>query len=603
MANSVIGSLVSRKYQNFRGIDLYNHVANVDLTRSPDCLNVWKNYDTEESNIIQTRPGIEKIDQLSANGTVYSMMAIQYDTALVHIGTDLVLWNGFPESVIQLTVLKADMNDAPSKMINFNGVIYILDGAHFLSYDGTLNDLIGSSDAYIPTTTISRNPAGGGEWYEDINMLSPYRINTFLGDGTSTDYYLDDIGITSVEEVSVNGTVLTTGYSVDTTYGKVSFTSPPPAPVVPGQDNVKITFKKVLNDYYNIIESFSIVEMFDNRLFFSGSNTELNIVRCCELNNPLYIRDMAYYEIGNSVNQITALKVWNNLIWVLKMNRQDKDAVFYMTPEITDDGKVYTVQQGNIAQGCLVDAMNYKDTIVYLGTNGLESIAGSIQYSQSIIHKSSMVDSKMLIQEHYTDAIMEEYRGYLLIAIDNLIFLADYRQQFSGNTGREYEWYLWQFPINITMLKNFEGRLFIGDDDGNLYLMGGTNDDGEIINSYWTTPRDTLGYVNYYKTINKRGAMLILKAVPNAKIKFGAKTDKDEDYTTIKEISLKGFDFNDIDFNNMNFANENRIYEPFRLKRKKVIDVSYKIYSDELDKPFGIVGIVFQAYVGGYVKR
>jgi hypothetical protein len=53
-----VGDLMTRVYGNFRGIDLLNSANSVDLTRSPDCKNVWKSYDTVESNIIQTRPRI-----------------------------------------------------------------------------------------------------------------------------------------------------------------------------------------------------------------------------------------------------------------------------------------------------------------------------------------------------------------------------------------------------------------------------------------------------------------------------------------------------------------------------------------------------------------
>lgn len=53
---SVIGSVITKKYSNFRGIDLLNPNTAVDITRSPDCLNVWKSYNLSQSNIIQSRP-------------------------------------------------------------------------------------------------------------------------------------------------------------------------------------------------------------------------------------------------------------------------------------------------------------------------------------------------------------------------------------------------------------------------------------------------------------------------------------------------------------------------------------------------------------------
>ena len=61
MPLSVIKSIVTRKYDEFRGIDLVNNETEVIPTRSPDCLNVWKSYSLAQSNIIQTRPRNKEI--------------------------------------------------------------------------------------------------------------------------------------------------------------------------------------------------------------------------------------------------------------------------------------------------------------------------------------------------------------------------------------------------------------------------------------------------------------------------------------------------------------------------------------------------------------
>ena len=68
--------------------------------------------------------------------------------------------------------------------------------------------------------------------YQDINLLSPQRKNKFVGDGTSTDYFLDATDIDSVDEVKVNGTVLSTGYTVNTALGKITFTTAPSRPPI-----------------------------------------------------------------------------------------------------------------------------------------------------------------------------------------------------------------------------------------------------------------------------------------------------------------------------------------------------------------------------------
>ena len=79
MANATI---VSRVYGNFRGVDFRG--AETSLDRSPDCLNVWKNY--RGTNGIQTRPKEELFE--SFEETVYGIFFYKNET-IVHSGSTL----------------------------------------------------------------------------------------------------------------------------------------------------------------------------------------------------------------------------------------------------------------------------------------------------------------------------------------------------------------------------------------------------------------------------------------------------------------------------------------------------------------------------------
>ena len=50
-----MASLITRLYSNFRGVDFRGEEIN--LVRSPDALNMWKDY--KETDSIRTRPDIE----------------------------------------------------------------------------------------------------------------------------------------------------------------------------------------------------------------------------------------------------------------------------------------------------------------------------------------------------------------------------------------------------------------------------------------------------------------------------------------------------------------------------------------------------------------
>lgn len=596
-----MATLISRTYTDFRGIDLLNPANSVDLRRSPDLKNVWKSYDKTESNMVETRPGFKKLINLG-NERIYSIYVYSRDTALVHIGKKLIKWVGFPSEDISHDVIFENMNEKESVLFWFKDYVYIIDGVNYLRFDGQ-NIIDVRTIAYIPTTTISRAPSGGGDKLDDVNLLQPKRINEFVGDGTSVDYYLDSTNIDSVEEVIVNDEA-TTEYTVNLILGKITFNTAPAKPVNTGESNVKIKFSKEITDYAERILNCTITTLFDNRVFFSGNTDFSNAVFHCSLENPTYISDLDYYECGSQKNPIKDLVVGNAVLWVLKQANENKDTIFYLDKQTdVDYGRVYPTSQGNISVGCNSKAFNFKDNIVFLSREGLEGINGNIEYEQSVEHRSSMVDSKMINMSNYDFARMIEYRGYLMVFIDNTIFLADSRQLFKSTTGTEYEWYLWELPVNVSVLRKYRDDLYFADDKGNIYVFDGTNDNGETIVSYWTTPKDVFGQMNHLKRTNKRGAMLKVKNIPNSKIKVAVKTNRTNEYELIKEASGNGFDFGNIDFNNFSFSTGDNSYIVFKCKEKKFIDLSMKVFSDELDKPFGLIGISLEAFLGGYVKR
>ena len=440
--------------------------------------------------------------------------------------------------------------------------------------------------------------------YQDINLLSPKRINTFVADGTSTAYYLDAVDIDSVDKVTVNGTVLSSGYTADTTLGKVTFSTAPAAPTIVGQANVEIEFSKTVSGYANRIKKCKFMKVFDNRIFFSGNPDFPNSVFHSELYDPAYISDLACYDCGTKQNPIKALEVGNNLLWIFKRSSTAKDTIFYMTPTLdVETGRIYPTAQGNVSDGCYSKAINYKDSLLFFSKSGLEGISGDIDREQSISHKSSLIDSKLINMSNYQFLHLAEYKGYLVVAIDDTVFLADYRQMWQGTTGIEYEWYLWKLPKDVTCLGESDGELLFGTAEGKVYEFYGTNDLGYGFESYWTTPRDAFGYIQHLKKVNKRGAIIKVKNMQNSRVKIAEKTNKRGEWKEVKDVSTNGFSYTNMDYANFSYVATDNTYIVYRVKEKKIIDLSIKVYSDVKDKPFGLIDINVEAFISGYVKR
>lgn len=577
------GSLITRNYANFLGVDFSNFKVNV--FRSPDSKNMWKNY-KEMGRGIETRP-LEKILhallQQTINQTIYGLFFYKYSNTqylVIHAGVSLYMIDmaAIGTEALAIQILKATgMNPKKSQAFIYNGKLYIKDGINYLCLNGgVLSDVEG----YIPTTSISRTPAGGGTTYQEVNMLTPKRKNLFIGDGTSTEYYLDTKGLDNTSVTAkVNGTV-TSAITVDRANGKITFYSAPPAPDTDGQSNVEIEFSKTVTGYRDRILKCNILEVFDNRVFFSGNVNYPSTVFYSGLENPEYCSDLDYSEEGMDGSLVKGMVAGNNALWVFKEPSQANTTIFYHTPSIDAEvGKVYPSTHSNISEGCINTAINFNDDIVMFSAKGLEGISGEIGNEQVLGHRSSLVDSKMLKETNYKNAIVQEWQGYLLVIINNHIYLADTRQKFMNNNSVEYEWYYWEFSKNITATAVLDEKLYLGAVDGTIYVMEAKAPEAtDSINSYWTTCKDDIGYNNYQKITNKKGCVADVKG---ANITISCLTDNG----TFEEIDT--------------YENTKGYIVP-RIKRKKWKDIQFKFSSD---KAFGINDFSIQCFIGSYVKR
>ena len=559
-----MADLVQRLYSNFRGVDFRGEEIN--LTRSPDSLNVWKDYKETES--IRTRPEMELKEFFSTPiwGVFFYKVGL-VEMMLVHSGTTLYkIVDG------NRTELYKGLNPIPSQAFIYNNIWYFKDGINYLSYDGrTIEEVVG----YIPTTSIGRKPMGGGTTYEDVNMLTGIRINTFLGDGESKEYYLDAVNIDTnvLPLVKVNDREVT-NFTVDTVNGKIIFAEPPSAPLTDGQDNVWIKFKKTVWDHRSRINNCTLLQVFDNRVFFSGNQDFPNVVWHCSLNDPTYCSDLDYYNEGLDLAQVTGLVAGNNALWVFKEPSQANTTVFYHNPVVDSTyGKIYPSTHSSISAGCVGKAINFNDDISFFSERGMEAINGDVTTEQVIAHRSSLIDSKLLSETNYKDMLLAEWEGYLMVFIDNRVYLADSRATLTNENHTEYEWFYWELGRKITCVSVHKGVLYLGTEVGVYTLTDYTSD----VTAYWTTPLDKFKSPHKQKTTNKKGC--VVEATGDLFVYV--KTDK-------------------TDFELVGTYENVKDYFVSRIKRKKFKDLQLKFYSDTR---FSLETVTLECFIGGYIKR
>ncbi len=472
----VSGDLITRNYSNFRGVDFSN--TEVALYRSPDAINMWKDY-KKMGTSIETRPDIVLFKKLK--NTVYGLFFYtinQVDHMIIHCGVSLYDYN---MKTKELKIIKEKgMNIRKSQSFIYRNILYIKDGLNYLQYDGeTCKEVIG----YIPITTIGKAPSGGGTTNQEVNLLTGVRENSFCADGESTEYVLDasELDAGYQEKVFINDVEKTEGFTVDKVSGKVKFTTAPEKPLTDGQDNVVIRFSKTIPGNRDKINKCTILEVFDNRVFFSGNQDYPNTVFHTMLDEPKYCSDLDYYNEGADISPVRGMVAGNNALWVIKEPSQANTAIFYHNPTIDSEaGKVYPSEHSSISTGCIGAAINFNDDIVYFSNRGMEGISGDITTEQVISHRSSLVDSKLLQEENYKDMILVEYEGYLLVIIKDKIYLADSRAMFTNENHNEYEWFYWNIDIEPTCAVVYNGELWLGSKQG-IFKIGKASENNKEI--------------------------------------------------------------------------------------------------------------------------
>ena len=575
---SETGDLITRIYSGFRGVDFRGDEINI--VRSPDSLNVWKDYaDLEKAqarpgDTIRTRPGMRKL--LDGSSAVTGIHF--YNGELIaHMGNALYRVEG--DGLIKI----ADVAYGGGRSFVFNGTWYFMDGEHYYQYNGTTcKDVV----PYVPTTTIGRAPLGGGTVYQDVNLLNVRkRKNSFVADGTA-EYFLDVPYVKSIDRVTVNGEVVSpSDYTMliedsNKYRGSLEFINNiPQPPMTDGQDNVVIEFTvaddgEPVDQHREMILKCKLLQLFDNRVFVSGNDEYPNTLWHCALQDPSYFSDTDRYTDGVDSAKITGLVAGNNALWVFREPSEANTSIFYHTPTIDGElGKVYPYQHSSISTGCVGEAINFNDDIVFFSERGMEGMSGDITTEQAVAHRSSLVDRKLMALSGYKNMILAEWQGYLVVFIGKEAFLADSRAVFANENHTEYEWFYWQMEKEITCATVYGGKLYLGADDG-VYTL---DDMTAALESYWVTPKDKFKASNRLKTTNKRGC--VVEATGD--ITVYAKTED----TGFEEIG-KYTGVTD--------------YFVSRIKRKKFKDIQLKFHSYTR---FSLETATLECFIGGYIKR
>ncbi len=600
-------------YGTFRGADFSTDPSLVDRSRSPLCTNIM----ADGGGMPEKRCGWRVLQELPER--IYGIFSMNGEL-LAHAGTALYRWReeGDTEPEELLTGIAAHK----SRGVSLGGKLWIVTGSEYICYDGTTASK--NFPCYVPTIVITRSPSGGGVSFENVNLLTPYRKESFQSDGSATQFVLSgSIDQEGEMKVWIDGTEQSSGFSVDRANGKIHFDSPPAATAADGEDRVVIQYPHTVSGYREAIDKCTIIGAYgiggDNRLTLSGNPDYPNRDWMSGFNDPGYFPDMLYSDLGSRDSAIMGYCPTAGYQGIVKQERNNEATIYLRSGQMNSEGEAeFTTRQALSGVGAVAKGSfgNLLDDPLFLGATGVFGVSISDMSGQRVCQNRSAFLNPRLRAEKLEEGEAIVWQNMYLLAFPNgHVYVLDGRQEKSYRSAAlgdfVYEGYYWDNIPAVCWLCEGE-KLYFGTADGRLcrlssddHTVNRYSDNGEAISAVWATKFDDDGTPGYYKSMIKKGCCVTLKPFARSSGTVSFRTDRtggEEKLITADTMDM--FDFGDIDFARFSFQSDDgpqEIYFNHREKNYKRLQIIVR--NAVVNEGFGVYKITKFFVTGGFAKR
>lgn len=451
----------------------------------------------------------------------------------------------------------------------------------------------------MPTTTISAAPTGGGTSYEAVNLLTPKRINTFIGDGTATQFKVDatDLDETAVT-AEVNGSAVTVS-AVNRSTGLVTLAAAPANGN--GLANVSIAFAKTVSGHADKINKCRFAGLYggknDTRVFLSGNPDEPDCDWQSGLYDPTYFPDTGYTRMGTDASAIVGyLKQYESQV-VVKSGGAQEATSYLRTYMMADDGSaLYPLKQGAQGEGAISSRCFavLNDLPLYLSARGVQGVYGTAVAEQRTIRSvSDAIVPKLSQEADLKNACAVVFEGKYYLAVNGHIYVAD------GSLTEENGDPAWFFWINVPAqcLAVLNGQLWFGTADGRLCRFAKSEeehaylDDTAAIAAYWRTPTLPLSDWSRFKTVRD----VIPTLMPHSRSGATVQYENENGAQLALSRNMDLFSFRTLDFSRFSFrCIPGAVTYRTRWKQHRSPLFAVRIGNDRPDEPFGLLALTIR---------
>ena len=613
----------------FYGVDYTSNPGDVAPGMSPHAPNMIRDVPGKVRKCmgyysVQKYPGrINGFHRLRRDGRV--LCFVHAGKNLYAAGPDLAPAPGAEAPLPQ--PLYTDLADERSVSWQFGEQLILADGRALLVCDGQQVQPA-RQRAYVPTLTIAKPPAGGGQEYEPLNLLCPRFTELFLATGQAVEFCLTFGGL-DPDPVQVwlrndrgdwDEQREGEDFTVDRDAGVVTFRTPPGKSPVTGEDNVKITASRTVKGYAERIDRCRFGVRFGvngaaDRLFLSGNPDYPNRDWFSGREDPTYWPDTGYSVLGTARSAVVGYSIVNNLLASHKDDRETDRNVVIRRGDLAEGKPAFPVVNTLQGPGALAP-----HSFAYLGTEpvfltplGVYAITPSDisgeRYSQN---RSYYINGALNREPDREQAFAFVYRDLYWLCLNGKAYILDGLQKLAPERGEPYStrqyacFHRTDLPARVMWQQG--GALCFGTPQGQVCAFYSDptaqesySDSGRAIRAVWETP-DLSGQRFYRNKSFRSLAVRLTSAVATSVEVLGQKRGV---WTLLRRDAGRAryFAYSQLCYGKFVYSND-RTNKTLcsKIRLKKLDKTRFRFENGVLNEPFGLMAWATEYVESGTFK-